>query len=132
MTKNIFAFILIGSLLFLAACAPLHTPTPQPNSLPSVTAGISIQGKVRLNTADGPGLAGVKIYAKGGYGATDGPVQLLATTDSDGNFWNGNAIPLMIVYAELDGYTFEPVTQEYMGTGQSCESACDFIAHPIK
>ena len=132
--------------ILLAACAPspqavqtalaetqtAWTPTPVPTLAPTVTSGISIQGHVWLNSTDGPGLANVQIYSKGGYGSTEGPTRLLATTDSDGYYWNGNAIPLMIVWAELDGYVFEPESLEYMGPGQSCTDACDFIARPAQ
>jgi hypothetical protein len=134
MTKMIPAFLAAGSLLLLAACAVpgmlTPTPTPLPPPAPTATSGISIQGRVWLNAVDGPGLAKVQIYAKGGYGSTDGPARLLATTDPDGYYWNGNAIPLMIVWAELDGYVFEPGSLQYMGTGDSCTDACDFIARP--
>jgi hypothetical protein len=134
MTKIILACIAAGSLLMLEVCAVpvMLTPTPTtlPTPLPSATSGISIQGRVWLNEVDGPGLAGVQIYAKGGYGSTEGPARLLATTDADGVYWNGNAIPLMIVWAELDGYVFEPGSLEYMGAGLSCTDACDFIARP--
>jgi hypothetical protein len=136
MAKIILAFVATGSILLLAACGILQmltsTPTPLPTLAPTVTAGISIQGHVWLNSADGPGLANVQIYAKGGYGSTEGSARLLGTTDSDGYYWNGNAIPLMIVWAELDGYVFEPESQEYMGPGQLCTDACDFIARPVK
>ncbi|MFZ5912562.1 MAG: hypothetical protein ACOYYU_21395, partial [Chloroflexota bacterium] len=113
-------------------CGNMEISTPTPTKAPTVTAGISIQGHVRLNGSDGPGLANIQIYAKGGYGSTEGPARLLATTDEDGYYWNGNAIPLMIIWAELDGYVFDPKSQEYMGPGQSCTNSCDFIAHPAK
>jgi hypothetical protein len=132
MARIILASVATGSMLLLAACVLTSTPTPEPTLAPTVTSGISIQGHVRLDSADGPGLADVKIYGKGGYGSTEGPARLLATTDSDGYYWNGNAIPLMIVWAELDGYVFEPLSQVYMGPEQSCTDACDFIAEPPK
>jgi hypothetical protein len=136
MARTILASLALGGMLLLAACdgigMPTSTPTPLPPLAPTVTSGISIQGRVLLDSAAGPGLANVQIYARGGYGSTDGPARLLATTDSDGYYWNGNAIPLMIVWAELDGYVFEPVSLEYMGPGESCTDACDFIALPDK
>ena len=124
--KNMILVLTLAWLL--AACSPLKTLEPTPE--PTATSGISIQGQVRLNSAEAPGLANVAIYARGGYGNTGGDARLLATTDSEGYYWNGNAIPLMIVWAELDGYVFEPESQEYMGTGQSCTDVCDFIASP--
>jgi len=136
MAKIIPAFVATGSILLLMACSviglQIPMPTPVPTQAPTVTSGISIQGHVRLNSADGPGLANVQIYAMGGYGSTEGPARLLATTDSDGTYWNGNAIPQMIVWAELDGYVFEPEALEYMGAGQTCTDACDFIARPAE
>ena len=136
MARIILASVATGSMLLLAACGLItvltSTPTPVPTLAPTMTSGISIQGHVWLDSADGPGLANVQIYAKGGYGSTEGPARLLATTDSDGYYWNGNAIPLMVVWAELDGYVFEPESQGYMGPGQSCTGACDFIARPAK
>jgi len=123
--------ILVLTLVWmLVACAPVATP--EPTLAPTVTSGISIQGHVWLNSVNGHGLENVQIYAKGGYGSTEGSARLLATTDADGYYWNGNAIPLMIVWAELDGYVFEPESQEYMGPGQSCMDACDFIARPAR
>ena len=128
--------VAIAGLLWLAAsgCTLMQsaTPTTVLTQAPTVTAGISIQGTVRLNSADGQGLANVQIYARGGYGATEGPTWLLATTDQDGFYWNGNAIPGMIVHAELEGYTFAPETWVYLGQEPSCTDACDFIAKPSK
>jgi hypothetical protein len=136
MTKKLLASLAVGAILLQAACTgiktPVSTPTPLPPQAPTVTSGISIQGRVSLDRSDSPGLADVQIYAKGGYGSTEGPARLLATTDANGYYWNGNAIPLMIVWAELDGYVFEPQTQQYMGEGQSCTDACDFTALPTK
>ena len=129
-------FVAIAGLLCLAVsgCTLIQsaTPTTPPAQAPTVTAGISIEGYVRLDSSDGPGLANVQIYAKGGYGATEGPTMLLATTDKDGFYWNGNAIPGMIVHAELDGYTFAPETWSYLSQDPSCTDACDFIAKPSK
>jgi hypothetical protein len=122
--------------MLLAACTGIKTststPTPLPPAQPSATSGIPIQGQVTLERPDGPGLADVKIYARGGYGSTEGPARLLATTDAAGFYWFGEAIPLMTVWAELDGYVFEPQSQVYMGEGQSCTNACDFIALATK
>ena len=136
MAKINLTFVATGGMLLLTACGCIKvlnsTPTFMPTLAPTLTSGISIQGHVWLNSADSPGLADVQIYGKGGYGSTEGPARLLATTDSDGYFWNGNAIPLMIVWAELDGYLFEPESQEYMGAGHSCTDDCDFIARPAK
>ena len=87
-------------------------------------------GYVRLNSADGPGLADVQIYAKGGYGSSEGPAWLLATTGQDGSYWNGNAIPLMIVWPQLEGYVFEPESQEYLAQGRSTGDSYDFVARP--
>lgn len=134
MAKILLASVAAGSILLMAACGLIglvsSTPTPLPPPEPTATSGISIQGHVWLNEVDGFGLANVQVYAKGGYGSTEGPARLLATTDPDGYYWNGNAIPLMVVWAELEGYVFEPETLEYMGSGQSCTDACDFIARP--
>ena len=134
--RIISGFVAIAGLLWLAAsgCTEMQstTPTLVPPLSPTVTAGISIQGTVRLDSAQGPGLANVKIYAKGGYGATEGPTWLLATTDENGFYWNGNAIPGMIVHAELGGYTFAPETWSYLSQDPSCTDACDFIAKPSR
>jgi hypothetical protein len=132
MTRLVLALTVIGSLLFLASCTPLSIPTATPTQGPAPTAGISIEGHVRINDANGPGLAGAQIYAKGGYGNLDSPSWLLATTDEDGYYWNGNAIPLMAVWVVMDGYAFEPEMQQYMGSDSSCEKDCDFIAIPAK
>jgi hypothetical protein len=97
-----------------------ESPTPWP------TAGISIRGYVRLNSANGPGLEGVQIYARGGYGSTSGPERLLATTGPDGYYRYGNAIPGMIVWAQREGFVFEPPEQEYHGP----TDFYDFVARP--
>jgi hypothetical protein len=136
MAGKLLASIAVAGMLLLAACigikTPASTPTPLPPPAATATSGISIQGRVMLDSADGPGLADVRIYARGGYGSTEGDARLLATTDAEGYYWNGNAIPLMIVWAELDGYVFEPQLWQYMGPDPSCTEACDFIALPKK
>jgi hypothetical protein len=134
MPRTLAAAVALAGLL-LAGCTPAVTtapplPTSAPTAAPTATAGIPIQGYVRLNSSTGPGLADVQVYARGGYGSTEGPARLLATTDADGFYWNGNAIPGMVVWVELAGYVFEPATQQYMGGEQSCTDACDFVGRP--
>jgi hypothetical protein len=73
------------------------TRTPAP--------GLILQGRV---THEGDGLKGVKIYRS--YASYGG--ELVATTDADGYYQSEYMfIPgdeMVTVWAELDGYVFEP------------------------
>ncbi|MBU0494635.1 MAG: discoidin domain-containing protein [Chloroflexi bacterium] len=103
---------------------------PDPATTPWPTAGIPIRGYVRLGDTNGPGLADVQIYARGGYGSTSGPERSLGTTGPDGYYWYGNAIPGMIVWAQLEGYVFEPKEQEYYREGLGPADFYNFVARP--
>jgi hypothetical protein len=72
------------------------------------TPGLVIQGHVWLRQEGGTGLAGVDIYRR--YASYWGTV--VATTGADGFYQSDfSYIPgdeMVTVWAELDGYTFEP------------------------
>jgi hypothetical protein len=86
-----------------SATIPMTTPMPQP--------GLIIQGDIHLNDAAGPGLAGARIYRS--YASYPG--SLVATTDPSGHYESEFAyIPgdeMVTVWAEKEGYTFDP--QQY-------------------
>jgi hypothetical protein len=96
--------------------APINCSTPlATNSIPTQPAtlspsdtqtGVCIDGRVALN--DGSGLANVRIYIS--LAAYAG--EIIATTDSNGDFRSGlKFIPgdeNVTVWAELEGYIFNP------------------------
>jgi len=88
--------------------ATLKTVTITPTATATPTAGLRVQGYVREN---GVGLAGVKIYATYGEGVEGS--HLIATTSADGYYLYWNAIPGMTLFAELGGYSFDPVSYRY-------------------
>lgn len=89
---------------------PIPTPVksteiPTPSLSPGQT-GVLIRGNIMLD--DGSGLADVRIYLS--LAAYSG--EIIATTDSNGDFQSGlKFIPgdeNVTVWAELDGYSFNP------------------------
>ena len=114
----IVTFLLIGkSLAHNASAQDLNanlieaTNTVRPMSTPAPQPGLVIQGDVRLNNAAGSGLAGVRIYRS--YASYPG--SLVATTDQSGHYESEFAyIPgdeMVTVWAQKEGYTFDP--QQY-------------------
>jgi uncharacterized repeat protein (TIGR01451 family) len=94
------------------------------------TPGLIIQGHVWRNHEGGPGLANVAIYRRyAGY-----PGQLVATTDQGGyyrsDFYYIPGDEMVTVWAELEGYTFDPASyfwRHYYGYEVATR---DFVAIP--
>jgi uncharacterized repeat protein (TIGR01451 family) len=97
------------------------------------TPGLIIQGHVRRNHEGGPGLANVAIYRTfAGYPGQPG--QLVATTDQDGYYESDFVyIPgdeMVTVWAELEGYTFDPATYYWRHYYGHEVATLDFVAIP--
>lgn len=114
---------------------PTRTVTPPPTSTPVVPTvtpqpGLVIRGRVRLNNAGGPGLGGVNIYRS----FASYPAALVAVTDPNGNYVSAfQYIPgdeMVTVYAQLDGYVFEPVQYNWRHYGGYEDRTLDFLAYP--
>jgi hypothetical protein len=92
---------------FTPTATTTATPTATPTSVPQ--PGMVIQGRVTLNDAGQSGLAGVRIYRS--FASYPGVV--VAITDQTGRYETAfQPIPgdeLVTVWAELEGYTFEPL-----------------------
>jgi len=119
----------------LGACigpTPTSTAPPTLTSTAPSAAGLVIQGHVWLNAEEGAGLAEVKIYRR--YASYPGV--LVATTDADGYYQSDFAsIPgdeMVTVWAELEGYVFEP-EQYYWRHYYGYESrTLNLVAAPIQ
>ena len=108
------------------------TPTRTPTVTPSATAqpGLILRGRVRL-TGSGAGLGGVGIYrAFASY-----PAVLVATTDPNGNYVAAfQTIPgdeMVTVYAQLNGYTFEPLQYYWRHYAGYEDRTLDFVGSPV-
>jgi hypothetical protein len=82
---------------------PIHTPTG------TVTPGLTVRGRMRLNSATGPGISDVGIHLSlASYGL--GPV--VATINVNGRcetpFFHIPHDEMVTAWAELSGYTFDP------------------------
>ena len=102
---------LLVLVLLSGACTgptPTRPTQPTPASTAHPPAGLVIQGHVWLNSEEGPGLVDVQIYRR--YASYPGV--LMATTDQDGyyqsNFASNPGDEMVTVWAELEGYSFEP------------------------
>lgn len=126
---------LLVLVLLPAACTgptPTSTAQPTPTSTAQPEAGLVVQGHVWLNAEEGVGLPDVKIYRR--YASYPG--ELVATTDQDGYYQSDFApIPgdeMVTVWAELEGYTFEP-KQYYWRHYYGYESeTLNFVAVPAQ
>ncbi len=104
MTRQSISWMLVGLLVLTSlssACAsPTSTNTAQP------TPRLTIHGHVWLDAEGEIGLADVKIYRK--YASYLGV--LAATTDQDGYYQFDLVLgdEMVTVWAELEGYVFEP------------------------
>lgn len=138
MTHRRIFWILLGLLVLVltsAACnwpTPTSTAPPTPTSTAPPAAGLVIQGHVWLSVEEGAGLAEVKIYRR--YASYSGV--LVATTDQDGYYKSDFAsIPgdeMVTIWAELEGYAFEP-EQYYWRHYYGYESrTLNFVAAPIQ
>ena len=108
------------------------TPTATPTRTPTATAqpGLVIRGRVRLN-GTGAGLGGVGIYrAFASY-----PAVLVATTDPNGNyvaaFQNIPGDEMVTVYAQLNGYTFDPLQYYWRHYYGYEDRTLDFVGSPV-
>ncbi len=114
MSHRVTPLTLLGLLILMLLSGACTEPTPTRTAQPTSTstaqpaAGLVIQGHVWLNAEGGPGLTDVKIYRR--YASYPGV--LVATTGQDGYYQSDFAhIPgdeMVTVWAELEGYTFEP------------------------
>lgn len=106
----------------------MTTPTPTPT--PTHPPGLVIQGHVRLNDAGGPGLGSVEIYRS--FAAYPG--DLVASTDGAGQYWTGFMfIPgdeTITMWAEREGYTFDPERYSWRHYFGYESRTLDFVAHP--
>jgi len=112
------------------AGGPTSTVAPGAN-------GIIFQGTVRRNSV---GVAGVRIYYGDHYpGPGSGTVEpdygeLIATTDKNGKYSKFVPIPgdyeRVTVWAELDGYAFEPVIHSWFHKAGLETKTLDFTAAP--
>ncbi len=96
-----------------------------PTTQPTPGTGLMLQGTVRLN---GVGLAGVRIYRS--YAAYPGV--LVATTGADGRY-RADFMPIpdretITVWAELAGYTFDPVNYMWLHEHSFESKTLDFTA----
>jgi hypothetical protein len=88
-----------------------------------------VDGYVRVGSAEGPGLAGVKIYRS--IASYEG--QVVATTNADGYYW---AEPLntqghqetVSMWAEMPGYSFDPDISYWVYYGYGGKDTLDFVA----
>ena len=89
-----------------------------------------IQGRVTLDDQAGPGLANVNVYRS--YASYPGVV--LATTDEDGYYQSEFAyIPgdeMVTVWAELEGYSFDPEQYNWRHYYGHESRTLNFIAIP--
>ena len=113
------------------ATATSTPPTPTVTKTPTVapTPGLVIRGRVRLN-GTGAGLGGVGIYrAFASY-----PTVLVATTDPNGNYVAAfQTIPgdeMVTVYAQLNGYAFDPAQYYWRHYYGYEDRTLDFVAYP--
>jgi hypothetical protein len=130
MTHRRISWILLGLLVLVLTSAACNWPTPTSTAPPA--AGLVIQGHVWLSIEEGVGLAEVKIYRR--YASYSGV--LVATTDQDGYYKSDFAsIPgdeMVTIWAELEGYAFEP-EQYYWRHYYGYESrTLNFVAAPIQ
>jgi len=130
MTHRFASWTLLGLSVLVLLSGACTRPTPTSSAQP--TPGLVIQGHVWLNADGGASLAGVKIYRR--YASYPGV--LLATTDQDGYYQSNFAyVPgdeMVTVWAELDGYTFEP-EQYYWRHYYGHESrTLNFVATPVQ
>jgi hypothetical protein len=118
--------LLILMLLPGACTRPIPSRTAKPD------AGVVVQGHVWLDAEEGAGLADVVIYRR--YSAYPGV--LVATTDQDGHYRSDFApIPgdeMVTVWAELEGYTFEPEEYTWRHYYGSESRTLDFVAVPVQ
>jgi hypothetical protein len=118
--------LLILTLLPGACTWLTPTGTAQPD------AGLVVHGHVWLDAEGGTGLTDVVIYGR--YSAYPGVV--IATTDQDGHYQSDFApIPgdeMVSVWAELEGYTFEPEEYYWRHYYGSESRTLDFVAVPVQ
>lgn len=97
----------LGASLWCAA-AGVESAKPPPSIAAEPTPGLIIQGHVWLEKEGGTGQSGADIYRS--YAAYPGTV--VATTGADGfyqsDFYYIPGDEMVTVWAELDGYRFEP------------------------
>ena len=130
MARRFASWTLLGLLVLMLLSGACTGPTPTSTTRPAT--GLVIQGHVRLSAEEGLGLADVKIYRR--YASYPGV--LVATTDQDGYYQSDFApIPgdeMVTVWAELEGYTFEP-EQYYWRHYYGYESeTLNFVAIPAQ
>jgi hypothetical protein len=124
-------FLLLGlalgaSLLCVAARAERAESPPR---IPAqTTPGLIVQGHVWRHQEGGPGVAGVEIYRR--YALYPGTV--VATTGTDGFYQSDfSYIPgdeMVTVWAELDGYSFEPALYYWRHYHSYEVRTLDFVA----
>jgi len=107
---------------------PAITATASPTPTASPSSGLVIQGHVRLGSPSGPGLGNVTIYRS--FAAYPGtPV---ATTDATGYYRSGfQYIPgdeTVTVWAEKDGFTFDPSNYSWRHYFGYESRTLDFVA----
>ena len=134
-----FAFWTLLGLLVLVLLSggcigptPTGTTPPTPSSTAQTAPGLVIQGHVWLNAEGGAGLAGVEIYRS--YASYPGV--LLATTDQGGYYESDFApIPgdeMVTIWAELEGYTFEPEQYRWRHYYGYESRTLNFVASPVQ
>jgi hypothetical protein len=102
--------------------------------LPAIAAGygtdfLYVDGYVRIGSADGLGLAEVKIYRS--IASYEG--QVVATTNAEGYYW---AQPLdtqghqetLSMWAEMPGYSFDPDVSYWIYYGYGGKVTLNFVA----
>ncbi|MCG8347019.1 MAG: fibronectin type III domain-containing protein [Chloroflexales bacterium] len=105
---------------------------PNINSQAATTEpGLVITGHVRLHNSNGPGLENVTIYRR----FASYPGVQVAVTDANGYYDSGYAyIPgeeMVTVWAEKDGYVFEPQQYYWRHYYGYEERELDFVATPV-
>jgi hypothetical protein len=107
------------------------TPTATPTSVPVPQPGMVIQGRVTLDDAGQGGVANVKIYRS--FASYPGVV--VATTDQDGRYVTPfQPVPgdeMVTVWAEREGYTFEPARYNWRHYFGFQVYQLDFAAKPV-
>jgi hypothetical protein len=120
----------LGLLALALSAGGCIDPTPTETGQPD--AGLVVQGHVRLDAEGGAGLADVPIYRR--YSAYPGVV--IATTDRDGAYQSDFApIPgdeMVTVWAELEGYTFEPEEYYWRHYYGRESRTLNFVAVPLR
>lgn len=117
----------VGVAVPVSAPSPTCTPTESATPLP----GLRVSGFVRLNDSSGPGLSGVRVLlAFSSY-----PAHETCTTGADGHYETSfNFIPgdeMIRVWAELEGFSFDPAMHYWRHWFGRENAVRDFVASSL-